>query len=198
MAVFWKPPGLAEESVEGRARARQGKSVREIARELGISTSHGTVVFAGAPRGLRVLDTIAIARTGRPVTSCHSRTMSVREIHLIMDNYGTHKTEKVRAWFAARPRYRVHFTPTSAFWLYLVERFFGQISEKVDQAQRPHQCGRSNNPSAPTSTRTMPIPSPSFGETEDTMLASVARAAAGLTWCCLCDTTLRCRISRSP
>jgi len=53
-----------------------------------------------------------------------------QEIHLIMDNYGTHKTDKVRAWFAARPRYHVHFTPTSASWLNLVERFFGQISEK--------------------------------------------------------------------
>ena len=53
-----------------------------------------------------------------------------QDIHLIMDNYGTHKTEKVRAWFAEHPRYHVHFTPTSASWLNLVERFFGQISEK--------------------------------------------------------------------
>lgn len=53
-----------------------------------------------------------------------------QDIHLIMDNYGTHKTEKVRAWFTAHPRYHVHFTPTSASWLNLVERFFGQISEK--------------------------------------------------------------------
>ncbi|EQD38389.1 ISPsy1 transposase, partial [mine drainage metagenome] len=47
-----------------------------------------------------------------------------------MDNDGTHKTENVRAWFAARPRYHVHFTPTSASWLNLVARFFGQISGK--------------------------------------------------------------------
>ena len=52
------------------------------------------------------------------------------DIHLVMDNYGTHKTEKVRAWFAARPRYHVHFTPTSASWVNLVERFFGLISER--------------------------------------------------------------------
>jgi transposase len=51
-------------------------------------------------------------------------------IHLIMDSYGTHKTDKVRAWIAARPRYRVHFTPTSASWLNLVERFFSQLGEK--------------------------------------------------------------------
>jgi transposase len=52
------------------------------------------------------------------------------DVHLIMDNYGTHKTEKVRAWLAARPRYHVHFTPTSASWLNLVERFFSTLSEK--------------------------------------------------------------------
>ena len=52
------------------------------------------------------------------------------DVHLIMDNYGIHKTEKVRAWFAARPRYHVHFTPTSASWINLVERFFALISER--------------------------------------------------------------------
>lgn len=52
------------------------------------------------------------------------------EVHLIMDNYGTHKTEAVRAWFAARRRYHVHFTPTSASWLNLVERFFAEITQK--------------------------------------------------------------------
>lgn len=53
-----------------------------------------------------------------------------REVHVIMDNYGAHKTYKVRAWFAARPRYHVHFTPTSASWLHLVERFFALNSER--------------------------------------------------------------------
>lgn len=53
-----------------------------------------------------------------------------QNIHLIMDNYGTHKTEKVRAWFAKRPRYHLHFTPTSASWINQVERFFSLISER--------------------------------------------------------------------
>jgi transposase len=53
-----------------------------------------------------------------------------QQIHLIMDHYGTPKTEKVRAWFAAHPRYHVHFTPTSAAWLNQVERFFGHISSQ--------------------------------------------------------------------
>jgi transposase len=52
------------------------------------------------------------------------------DVHLTLDNYGTHKTEKVRAWFAAHPRFHVHFTPTSASWLNLVERFFSQLSQR--------------------------------------------------------------------
>ena len=41
------------------------------------------------------------------------------EVHLVMDNYGTHKVSKVRTWLARHPRYHVHFTPTSASWLNL-------------------------------------------------------------------------------
>jgi len=52
------------------------------------------------------------------------------DIHLIMDNYGTHKMSKVRRWFARRPRYHLHFTPTSASWLNQVERFFGLLTER--------------------------------------------------------------------
>ena len=53
-----------------------------------------------------------------------------REIHLILDNYGTHTHPKVREWFAAHPRYHLHFTPTSASWLNLVERWFAEITRK--------------------------------------------------------------------
>jgi transposase len=52
------------------------------------------------------------------------------EIHLVMDNYGTHKMPKVKRWFARHPRYHLHFTPTSASWLNQVERFFGLITER--------------------------------------------------------------------
>jgi len=47
-----------------------------------------------------------------------------------MDNYATHKHPAVRAWFASRPRYHVHFTPTSSSWLNAVERFFSEITAK--------------------------------------------------------------------
>ena len=52
------------------------------------------------------------------------------EVHLVMDNYGTHKTPSVRGWFARHPRFHAHFTPTSASWLNMVERWFGLLSEK--------------------------------------------------------------------
>ena len=52
------------------------------------------------------------------------------EVHLILDNYGTHKTAAIRAWLAKRPRFHVHFTPTSASWINLVERWFAALTEK--------------------------------------------------------------------
>lgn len=52
------------------------------------------------------------------------------DLHIILDNYATHKTAEVRAWLAAHPRFHLHFTPTSASWLNRVERFFAEITEK--------------------------------------------------------------------
>jgi transposase len=52
------------------------------------------------------------------------------DIHLVLDNYGTHKTPEVKAWLAKHPRFHLHFTPTSASWLNLVERFFAEITSK--------------------------------------------------------------------
>lgn len=52
------------------------------------------------------------------------------DIHLVMDNYGTHKMPKVQRWFARRPRYHLHFTPTSASWLNQVERFFALLTAR--------------------------------------------------------------------
>ncbi len=53
------------------------------------------------------------------------------DVHLILDNYATHKHPKVLRWLAARPRFHLHFTPTSASWLNLVERFFRDLSQDV-------------------------------------------------------------------
>ena len=51
-------------------------------------------------------------------------------VHIILDNYGTHKHPKVKSWFAAHPRYHVHFTPTASSWLNQIERWFAEITAK--------------------------------------------------------------------
>jgi transposase len=50
------------------------------------------------------------------------------DVHLVLDNYATHKTAEVAKWLAKHPRFKLHFTPTSASWLNLVERFFAKIT----------------------------------------------------------------------
>ena len=85
-------------------------------------------------------------RTGEVIGRCHSRHRSVEfrkfldvidaavpeelAVHLILDNYGTHKTAMIRRWLAKRPRFHLHFTPTGASWLNLVERWFALLTEK--------------------------------------------------------------------
>ena len=59
------------------------------------------------------------------------RTYPDQPLHLVMDNYATHKTPEVRAWLEARPRISTHFTPTSGSWLNLVEVWFGSIERQA-------------------------------------------------------------------
>ena len=56
------------------------------------------------------------------------------DLHLIADNYATHKHPKVQAWLARHPRFTMHFTPTSSSWLNLVERFFADLTGDVIRA----------------------------------------------------------------
>jgi len=53
------------------------------------------------------------------------------EVHVICDNYATHKHAKVKAWAKRNPRFHFHFTPTSASWLNMVERFFRDLTDKA-------------------------------------------------------------------
>lgn len=55
------------------------------------------------------------------------------DLHLVMDNYGTHKTAKVKAWLARHPRFHVHFTPTSASWINQIERWFALLTTRYLQ-----------------------------------------------------------------
>jgi len=86
------------------------------------------------------------AATGRVVGTCQRRHRSAEfvkfldhidaavppdlNVHIILDNYATHKTLRVHRWLAKRPRYHLHFTPTSTSWLNLVERWFAALTEK--------------------------------------------------------------------
>lgn len=85
-------------------------------------------------------------KTGEVIGHCQRRHRSVEfrkfldridrevpaelDVHLILDNYGTHKTDLIKRWLAKRPRFHLHFTPTGASWLNLVERWFAAITEK--------------------------------------------------------------------
>jgi len=84
--------------------------------------------------------------TGEVIGECHRRHRAVEfkkflatidaqvpshlDVHLILDNYATHKTPAIRRWLAKRPRFHVHFTPTSASWINLVERWFATLTAK--------------------------------------------------------------------
>jgi transposase len=85
-------------------------------------------------------------QTGTVVGECHRRHRSIEfrkfldtikaavpadlDVHFILDNYGTHKTALIRRWLAKRARFHLHFTPTGASWLNLVERWFALLTEK--------------------------------------------------------------------
>jgi transposase len=97
---------------------------------------HGTTSLFAA------LDT----KTGEILGECHPRHRSIEfrkfldtidrsvppelDVHLVLDNYQTHKTELIKRWLAKRPRFHPHFTPTSASWLNQVERWFAALTEK--------------------------------------------------------------------
>jgi transposase len=99
-------------------------------------TRHGTTSLFAA------LD----VKTGRIVGQIHRRhrTLEFRQfldaidaavpanldVHLILDNYGTHKTPIIHRWLVKRPRFHLHFTPTGASWINMVERWFGLLTEK--------------------------------------------------------------------
>ena len=97
---------------------------------------HGTTTLFTA---LRLLD-------GKVIGACQPRHRSEEfirflnqidretpadlDLHLIVDNYGAHKTKKVRTWLESHPRFHFHFTPTGCSWLNLVESWFSQITQK--------------------------------------------------------------------
>ena len=97
-------------------------------------------------------------------------------VHLILDNYGTHKTPSIHRWLARHPRFQLHFTPTSASWLNLVERWFALLSDK--QIKRGAHSSTRALEAAITSYIALSNSSPKpfvWTKTADEILASVAR-----------------------
>jgi putative transposase len=97
---------------------------------------HGTTTLLAAPD----IATGAVFTECKPrhrhqefVASCPDWTSASRpnSIHLIVDNYATHKHSRVRTWLAQRPRYQIHYTPTYSSWLNQVERWFARIRQRV-------------------------------------------------------------------
>lgn len=98
---------------------------------------HGTITLFAA---LNYLNGKLIARTEehhthvewlRFLKQINRETPKELDLHLIVDNYGTHKEANVVAWLSKHPRFHVHFTPTSSSWLNMVERFFGEVTQDV-------------------------------------------------------------------
>jgi transposase len=98
------------------------------------------------------------------------------DIHLVMDNYGTHKTDAIKRWLAARPRFHVHFTPTSASWLNQVERWFSTLTERCIRrgTHRSTQELERAIRSYLTSNNTAPKPF-AWAKTADAILGSIER-----------------------
>ena len=103
-------------------------------------TRHGTITLFAA---LNVLEGKLIARTEerhthvewlRFLKQIDRETPKHLDIHLIQDNYATHKHPKVKAWLDRHPRFKSHFTPTSSSWLTLAERFFADLTGEVIRA----------------------------------------------------------------
>ena len=85
------------------------------------------------------------------------------DLHLILDNYGTHKHEKVRAWLDKHRRFNLHFTPTSSSWLNLVEHWFGNSPTSDSAEELSTALTTSSRLSSNNSTKTTRIPHPSSG-----------------------------------
>jgi transposase len=104
-------------------------------------------------------------------------------VHVVLDNASTHKTPAVKRWLAAHPRFQLHFTPTSASWLNLVERWFGELTTKKLQ-RGTHRSVRELNTDIRNWIRTWnDNPRPYvWTKTADQILDSIARYCAEPRW----------------
>ncbi len=131
-------------------------------------------------------------RSGRVIGSCHRRHRAREfkkfletidaavpadlDVHLILDNYTTHKTATIRRWLVKRPRYHLHFTPTYASWINLVERWFATLTEKKIRRGVHRSVARLEADIASYVACNNAVPKPfAWTKSADEILASVAR-----------------------
>ena len=100
------------------------------------------------------------------------------DVHLVTDNYATHKTPLIRNWLACRPRWHVHLTPTSSSWLKQVERFFALLTERQIRRGIHRSIDARAPPSTILSPPTMPIQNPSAGPSQPTIFSPRSSASA--------------------
>jgi transposase len=107
------------------------------------------------------------------------------DVHLVLDNLSTHKAPTVRRWVAKRPRFHLHFTPTSSSWINMVERWFGLLTERQLRRGAHRSASRSRPPSSSTSrlrTRNRSHSSGRRAVSPAEVHASVDPSATGVGW----------------
>lgn len=134
-------------------------------------------------------------RTGHVIGECHQRHRAAEflkflnsieaalppdvDVHVVMDNYGTHKTAAVRRWFVRRPRFHVHYTPTYSSWLNQVERWFAALTERAIKRGAHTSVRQLERAIRDFLAASNEAPKPFlWAKTPDEILARTARAAA--------------------
>ncbi len=149
----WRANGLKPHIMRGFKVSRDPRFVEKIEDIVGLYMSppaHTLVLCCDEKSQVQALDRTQPGlplKRGRAATMTHDykrngtttlfaalnvldgQTPKDKTLHLIADNYATHKHPAVQEWLANHPRFNMHFTPTSASWLNMVERFFRDISE---------------------------------------------------------------------
>ncbi len=110
-------PGVPERQTHDDQR----KGTTSLFAALNIATGEWTGKGCRRDRAVEFKKFLALIDKAVPET---------HDVHRVLDNYGTHKTAQIQSWLRRRPRYHLHFTPTSASWLNQVERWFAEITRR--------------------------------------------------------------------
>ena len=127
--------------------------------------------------------------TGKVIGRLHSRHRAIEfkkflqtldrevpadlDVHVILDNASTHKTPVIKRWLQAHPRFVLHFTPTSSSWLNLVERWFGELTNKKLR-RGTHRSVRDSTPASAPGSSLYDSPCPVWTKTADQILESIS------------------------